>query len=128
MLEQIKTVLLELGKGFSFIGNQYRISTPSNDYLIDLLFYHLELRCYVVVELKNVGFKPDFIGQLQFYITAVDETLKKDVDNPTIGLLLCKGKDRYSVEWSLKAMTAPIGVASYEIRNYLLFAFLFFRF
>ena len=119
MLEQIKTVLLELGKGFSFIGNQYRISTPSNDYLIDLLFYHLELRCYVVVELKNVDFKPDFIGQLQFYITAVDETLKKDVDNPTIGLLLCKGKDRYSVEWSLKATTAPIGVASYEIRNYL---------
>ena len=128
MLEQIKTVLLELGKGFSFIGNQYRISTPSNDYLIDLLFYHLELRCYVVVELKNVDFKPDFIGQLQFYITAVDETLKKDGDNPTIGLLLCKGKDRYSVEWSLKAMTAPIGVASYEIRNYLLFAFLFFIF
>lgn len=119
MLEQIKTVLLELGKGFSFVGNQYRISTPNNDYLIDLLFYHLELRCYVVVELKNVDFKPDFVGQLQFYITAVDETLKKEMDNPTIGLLLCKGKDRYSVEWSLKAMTAPIGVASYEVRNYL---------
>lgn len=119
MLEQIKTVLPELGKGFSFVGNQYRISTPNSDYLIDLLFYHLELRCYVVVELKNVDFKPDFIGQLQFYITAVDETLKKDADNPTIGLLLCKGKDRYSVEWSLKSTTAPIGVASYEIRNYL---------
>ena len=119
MLEQIKTVLLELGKGFSFVGNQYRVSTPNNDYLIDLLFYHLELRCYVVVELKNVDFKPDFIGQLQFYVTAVDETLKKDRDNPTIGLLLCKGKDKYSVEWSLKSTTAPIGVASYEIRNYL---------
>ena len=119
MLEQIKTVLLELGKGFSFVGNQYRISTPNNDYLIDLLFYHLDLRCYVVVELKNVDFKPDFVGQLQFYITAVDETLKKEMDNPTIGLLLCKGKDKYSVEWSLKATTAPIGVASYEVRNYL---------
>ena len=119
MLEQIKTVLLELGKGFSFVGNQYRISTPSNDYLIDLLFYHLDLRCYVVVELKNVDFKPDFVGQLQFYITAVDEMLKKEIDNPTIGLLLCKGKDRYSVEWSLKSTTAPIGVASYEVRNYL---------
>lgn len=119
MLEQIKTVLLELGKGFSFVGNQYRVSTPNNDYLIDLLFYHLELRSYVVVELKNVDFKPDFIGQLQFYVTAVDETLKKDQDNPTIGLLLCKGKDKYSVEWSLKSTTAPIGVASYEIRNYL---------
>lgn len=119
MLEQIKTVLLELGRGFSFVGNQYRISTPNNDYLIDLLFYHLELRCYVVVELKNVDFKPDFIGQLQFYITAVDETLKKEQDNSTIGLLLCKGKDKYSVEWSLKSTTAPIGVASYEVRNYL---------
>lgn len=119
MLEQIKTVLLELGKGFSFVGNQYRISTPNNDYIIDLLFYHLELRCYVVVELKNVDFKPDFIGQLQFYITAVDEILKKEADNPTIGLLLCKGKDKYSVEWALKSTTAPIGVASYEIRNYL---------
>ena len=119
MLEQIKTVLLELGKGFSFVGNQYRISTPDNDYLIDLLFYHLELRCFVVVELKNTDFKPDYIGQLQFYITAVDETLKKEADNPTIGLLLCKGKDKYSVEWSLKSTTAPIGVASYEIRNYL---------
>lgn len=119
MLEQIKRVLLELGKGFSFVGNQHRISTPNSDYFIDLLFYHLELRCYVVVELKNVDFKPDFIGQLQFYITAIDETLKKEMDNPTIGLLLCKSKDKYSVEWSLKATTAPIGVASYEIRNYL---------
>lgn len=119
MLEQIKTVLLELGRGFSFVGNQYRISTPNNDYLIDLLFYHLDLRCYVAVELKNTDFKPDFIGQLQFYVTAVDETLKKETDNPTIGLLLCKGKDRYSVEWSLKSTVAPIGVASYEIRNYL---------
>lgn len=119
MLEQIKNVLLELGKGFSFVGNQYRISTQNNDYLIDLLFYHLDLRCYVVVELKTVDFKPDFIGQLQFYTTAVDETLRKDMDNPTIGLLLCKGKDKYSVEWSLKATTAPIGVASYEIKNYL---------
>ena len=73
----------------------------------------------MVVELKNVDFKPDFVGQLQFYITAVDETLKKEMDNPTIGLLLCKGKDKYSVEWSLKATTAPIGVASYEVRNYL---------
>lgn len=119
MLEQIKTVLIELGKGFSFVGNQYRISTQNNDYLIDLLFYHLELRCYVVVELKTVDFKPDFVGQLQFYITAVDEVLKKKQDNPTIGLLLCKGKDKYSVEWSLKSSTAPIGVASYEVRDYL---------
>ena len=119
MLEQIKNILLELGKGFSFVGNQYRVSTLDSDYFIDLLFYHLDLRCYVVVELKNTDFKPDFIGQLQFYVTAIDETLKKEPDNPTIGLLLCKGKDKYSVEWSLKSTTAPIGVASYEIRDYL---------
>ena len=117
MLERIKNVLLELGKGFSFVGNQYKISTENNDYYIDMLFYHLELRSYVVVELKNVEFKPEFIGQLNFYVTAVDETLKKEQDNPTIGLLLCKGKDKLSVEWALKGSSKPIGVSSYEVRN-----------
>lgn len=117
MLESIKNVLLELGKGFSFIGNQYKISTENKDYFIDLLFYHLELRCYVVVELKNVDFEPAFMGQLQFYVTAVDETIKKDFDNPTIGLLLCKKKDRLSVEWALKAVNVPVGVASYEVSH-----------
>ncbi|MCQ2088319.1 MAG: PDDEXK nuclease domain-containing protein [Bacilli bacterium] len=119
MLEKIKSVLLELGKGFSFVGNQYKISTENKDYFIDLLFYHLELRCYVVVELKNVDFDPSYVGQLQFYVTAVDEIVKKDMDNPTIGLLLCKGKDRLSVEWALKPANAPIGVASYEVKQYL---------
>lgn len=119
MLERIKNVLLELGKGFSFVGNQYRISTEENDYYIDLLFYHLNLRCYVVVELKNTDFKPEHIGQLQFYVTAVDETLKKEEDNKTIGLLLCKHKDKTSVEWALKPTNVPIGVSSYEVQNYL---------
>lgn len=117
MIEKIKTVLLELGKGFSLVGNQYKISTENKDYFIDLLFYHLELRCYVVVELKNTDFEPSFMGQLQFYVSAVDETLKKDCDNNTIGLLLCKKKDRLSVEWSLKAVNVPVGVASYEVKN-----------
>ena len=84
MIERIKNVLLELGKGFSFVGNQYKISTNNNDYYIDLLFYHLDLRCFIVVELKNTEFKPEFIGQLGFYVTAVDETLKKETDNDTI--------------------------------------------
>lgn len=119
MLERIKIVLLELGKGFSFVGNQYRISTEEKDYFIDLLFYHLNLRCFVVVELKNTDFDPSFIGQLQFYVTAIDETIKQRDDNPTIGLLLCKNKDKYSVEWSLKSTTVPIGVASYQIKEYL---------
>lgn len=119
MVEKIKNVLLELGKGFSFVGNQYKISTENKDYYIDLLFYHLTLNCYVVVELKTVDFEPEFIGQLQFYIMAVDETVKKETDNPTIGLLLCKNKDKISVEWALKSANVPVGVASYEVKNYL---------
>jgi len=115
MVERIKNVLLELGKGFSFLGNQYKISTDNNDYYIDLLFYHLDLRCYITVELKNKEFKPEFMGQLSFYVTAIDETLKKDIDNPTIGLLLCRNKDKLSVEWALKSTNAPIGVSSFEI-------------
>ena len=117
MMEKIKNVLLELGKGFSFVGNQYKVSTENNDYYIDMLFYHLDLRCYIVVELKNTEFKPDYIGQLSFYVTAVDETLKKEQDSQTIGLLLCKGKDKLSVEWALKGTNTPIGVTSYEVRN-----------
>lgn len=119
LIEKIKSVLLELGKGFSFVGNQYRISTEGKDYYLDLLFYHIELRCYVVVELKTVDFDPSFIGQLQFYVTAVDETLRKEKDNQTIGLLLCRNKDRKSVEWALKSVNVPLGVASYEISKYL---------
>lgn len=108
MLERIKNILLELGKGFSFVGNQYKVSTEEHDYYIDLLFYHLDLRCYIVVELKNTEFKPEYAGQLSFYVTAVDETMRKEQDNQTIGLLLCKGKDKLSVEWSLKSTNAPI--------------------
>ena len=117
MMERIKNILLELGKGFSFVGSQYKISTDNQDYYIDMLFYHLELRSYIVVELKNVEFKPEYIGQLSFYVTAVDETLRKEQDSQTIGLLLCKRKDKLSVEWALKGTNNPIGVTSYEVRN-----------
>lgn len=117
MLEKIRDVLLELGKGFSFVGNHYKISTESNDYYIDLLFYHLELRCYIVVELKTGEFKPEYIGQIGFYVTAVNETLKKEYDNQTIGLLLCKEKDRLTVDWSLKSTNVPTGVSAYNIKN-----------
>lgn len=118
MLERIKDFLIELGKGFSFVGNQYKVSTESEDYYIDLLFYHLELRCYVVVELKNTKFKPEYIGQLGFYVTAINETLKKETDNPTIGLLLCKNKDKITANWSLKSSNVPIGISSFELKNY----------
>jgi len=119
MLERIKNLLLEFGKGFSFVGNQYKISTTNSDYYIDLLFYHLDLRCYIVVELKNTNFKPEYIGQLSFYITAVNKTLQKEHDNETIGLLLCKEKDKLSVEWALEGANTPIGVSSYKIKRYI---------
>ena len=119
MLERIKNLLLEFGKGFSFVGNQYKISTNNNDYYLDLLFYHLDLRCYIVVELKNTNFKPEYIGQLNFYVTAINKKLKKEYDNETIGLLLCKEKDKLSVEWALEGINNPIGVSSYEIEKYI---------
>ena len=118
IIERIKDVLVELGKGFSFVGNQYKISTDNNDYYLDLLFYHLDLRCYIVIELKTTEFKPEYIGQLGFYVTAINETLKKENDNQTIGLLLCKDKDRLTAKWSLKSANVPIGISSFELNKY----------
>lgn len=118
MIERIRDVLVKLGKGFSFVGNQYKVSTENNDYFIDLLFYHLDLRCYIVIELKTTEFKPEYIGQLGFYVTAVNETLKKETDNQTIGLLLCKNKDRLTAKWSLKSTNVPIGISSFELNKY----------
>ena len=117
MITKIRDVLLELGKGFCFIGNQYKISTDNHDYFIDMLFYHLDLRCYIVVELKATEFKPEFVGQLGFYVKSIDKTLKKEIDNQTIGLLLCKEKDRLSVEWALDFINVPIGISSYNVIN-----------
>lgn len=117
MISKIRDILLELGKGFCFIRNQYKISTDNQDYYIDMLFYHLDLRCYIVVELKVTEFKPEYIGQLGFYVTAVDKTLRKEQDNQTIGLLLCKEKDKLSVEWALDFINVPIGVSSYNLIN-----------
>lgn len=119
MVERIRDVLLEFGNGFSFIGNQYKLTVGDSDYFIDMLFYHLKLHCYVVVELKAVPFKPEFIGQLNFYLTALDEQVKDNLDAPSIGLLLCKSKDKLTVEYSLKGVDKPIGVSSYEISKYL---------
>ncbi len=119
MIERIRDVLLELGNGFSFISNQYKLVVGDNDYYIDMLFYHLKLHCYIVVELKAVPFKPEFIGQLNFYLTAIDEQVKDKLDAPSIGLLLCKGKDKLTVEYSLKNVNKPIGISSYEISKFI---------
>ena len=111
--------MLELGSGFAFIGRQKEIIVAGKTRKIDMLFYHIKLRCYVVVELKAVSFEPEFAGKLNFYVNAVNQLMKTDDDNPTIGLLLCQNKDKFSVEWSLKSTMAPIGVASYRVKEYL---------
>ena len=115
MIEKIKDVLIELGNGFAFVGNQYKITVSDIDYFIDLLFYHLELRCYVVVELKARKFKPTDAGQLNFYLSAIDDMLRKDGDNPTIGILLCKEKDKLTAEYALKDINKPVGVSEYKL-------------
>ena len=119
MVEKIKTVLLELGTGFSFVGNQYKIEVGNKEYFIDLLFYHTKLHCYIVVELKNTEFKPEYTGKVNFYLSAVDDLVKSKQDNPSIGLILCREKDKISVEYALKNINKPIGVSSYEISKFL---------
>lgn len=109
----ITKFLLELGKGFAFIGRQYPLEIGKKSYSIDLLFYHIILRCYVVIELKTVEFEPEFAGKLNFYLSAVDDLLKNENDNPSIGILLCNGKDGIEVEYALKDINKPIGVSEY---------------
>lgn len=115
MVGNVTKLLLELGTGFAFMGRQYHLTVGDEDFYIDLLFYNTKLRCYVVVELKNEQFKPEFTGQLGFYVAAVDGELAGEHDRPTIGLLLCKTKDNVVAEYSLKSMTAPIGVSEYRL-------------
>ena len=107
--------LLELGAGFAFVGRQYKINVDGDDYSIDLLFYHLRLRCYVVIELKVDKFKPEYAGKLNFYISAVDSQVRSEADGPTLGILICKSKSDIKVEYSLRDLSKPIGVSEYQI-------------
>ncbi len=115
--KHITEFLLELGKGFAFLGRQFKIEISENDYFIDMLFYHVELRCYVVIELKSGKFKPEYAGKLNFYLSAVDSLLKKIDDNPSIGILLCKSKDRIEVEYSLRDINKPMGISEYRLTD-----------
>lgn len=117
LVQDVTKLLLELGTGFAFLGNQYHLNVGGDDFYIDLLFYNLNLRCYVVIELKTGEFKPEYAGQLNFYLSAVDGILKKEADNPSIGLLLCKSKNDLVAEYSLKDMSKPIGVSEYKITS-----------
>lgn len=117
LVQDITKLLLELGTGFAFLGNQYHLNVGGDDFYIDLLFYNLNLRCYVVIELKTGEFKPEYAGQLNFYLSAVDGLMKQPQDNPTIGLLLCKSKNNLVAEYSLKDMSKPIGVSEYRVTS-----------
>jgi predicted nuclease of restriction endonuclease-like (RecB) superfamily len=119
MVENVKRLMLELGYGFCFIGNQYRLSLGEKDYYIDLLFYHRILKCLVAVELKVVEFEPEFVGKLDFYLQLMDEQLKQDDDQPSIGILLVPDKDHLEVEYTLRNANKPIGVAEYILSKQL---------
>ncbi|AUT66590.1 PDDEXK nuclease domain-containing protein [Paraburkholderia terrae] len=115
LTRHITRFLLELGAGFAFVGRQYRLEVGGDEFFIDLLFYHLKLRCYVVVELKTTPFRPEYAGQLNFYLSAIDAQVKAPEDQPTIGLLLCKEKNRLVAEYALRGVAKPMGVAEYQL-------------
>jgi len=114
LCNNITKFLLELGNGFAFVGNQYHLEIENEDFYIDLLFYHLKLRCYIVIELKNGKFKPEYAGKLNFYLSAVDDLIRTGNDNPSIGILLCKNKKGMIAEYALRDIEKPIGVSEYR--------------
>jgi predicted nuclease of restriction endonuclease-like (RecB) superfamily len=115
LVKHVTEFLLELGAGFAFVGRQVLLDVGGDEFFIDLLFYHLKLRCYVVIEFKGGKFKPEHLGQLGFYLTAVDRQIKSEQDNPTIGLLLCKSKNKVVAEYALGDKTQPMGIAEYKL-------------
>jgi len=119
LVNHIKKFLLELGKGFAFVGQQHHLEIAEKDYYIDLLFYHIKLKCYVVIELKNTAFIPEYAGKLNFYLSAVDTLLKEADDKPTIGILLCQEKNNLEAEFALRDINKPIGVSEFELTNIL---------
>lgn len=115
LVDHITRFLLELGAGFAYVGRQVHFELEGDDFYIDLLFYHLKLRCYVVVELKAGAFKPEYAGKLNFYLSAVDAMMKHENDNPSIGLILCKDKKKFMAEYALKDISKPVGVSEYRL-------------
>lgn len=115
LIKHITKFLLELGKGFAFIGQQYHLEIADQDYYLDLLFYHTRLKCYVVIELKNTRFIPEYAGKLNFYLSAVDSLVKDESDKPTIGIILCREKNNIEAEFSLRDMNKPIGISEFNL-------------
>jgi predicted nuclease of restriction endonuclease-like (RecB) superfamily len=115
LVKHITKFLLELGKGFAFIGQQYHLEIADQDYYLDLLFYHTKLKCYVVIELKNTRFIPEYAGKLNFYLSAVDSLVKDESDKPTIGMILCREKNNIEAEFSLRDLNKPIGISEFNL-------------
>jgi predicted nuclease of restriction endonuclease-like (RecB) superfamily len=115
LVEHITRFLLELGAGFAYVGRQVNLEVGGEDFYLDLLFYHLKLRCYIVIELKAGAFKPEYAGKLNFYLSAVDANLKHESDSPSIGLILCKDKNRLVAEYALKDISKPVGISEYRL-------------
>jgi predicted nuclease of restriction endonuclease-like (RecB) superfamily len=115
LLAHVQAFLLELGKGFALVGSQYHLEIGGQDYYLDLLFYHLKLRCFVIIDLKMGEFKPEDSGKMNFYLAAADDLLRHPTDQPTIGLILCKTQNRVVSEYALRGMSQPIGVAQWQL-------------
>jgi hypothetical protein len=115
LVEKIKQFILELGLGFSFIGNQYRLTLGNNEYFVDLLFYNRKLKCLVAIELKTGKFEPEYAGKMDFYLHLLDEQVKLKGENPSIGIILCADKDHIVVEYALRSVKKPVGVAEYYL-------------
>lgn len=115
LLQHLRDFLLELGVGFAFLGNQYHLEIGNQDYYLDLLFYHLRLRCFVIIELKMGDFQPEYAGKMNFYLSAVDDRLRSQGDNPSIGVILCKARNKVIVEYALRDTHKPIGVSAYKL-------------
>ena len=119
LVKNMQKFLLELGQGFAFVGRQYKLEVGDDEFYIDLLFYHLKLRCFIVIELKKGKFKPEYSGQVNFYCSVVDDILANNEDKPTIGLILCQEKNEIIAEYSLKTTTQPIGISEYQLTQVL---------
>ena len=115
MVNKIKDVILELGYGFSFIGNQYRIVTPDGERFIDLLFYHRKLQGLVALEIKNTKFRPEYAGKMNYYLNLLDDFVKEPHENPSIGIILCPTKDKFDVEYALRGIDKPVGVSQMRL-------------
>ena len=119
LVKDVEKFLVELGAGFAFVGRQYKLEVSDRDFYVDLLFYHLKMRCFIVIELKKGEFLPEYAGKMNFYCSAVDEQLKHETDSPTIGLILCQGKDKLFAEYTLRDINKPIGISEYELTRIL---------